>query len=160
MIRTPSAQKPWDVFVTCDSAITPAPDDKDSAEYKAWQVKIKSALETGNWSEVVVEGQDPTKFTLGHVDRNIWRAVMDRAQLPVSSALRIGEIAMSALLFRLAIQSISGFATFKRVPDRNWDGWVMAPASIITDLDSVDPSIVGEISGIVFRRLAGIDPLS
>jgi hypothetical protein len=164
MIRPPSLQRSWDAFVTSDSAIIPAPKRDDAAsdeEHKtaleAWIAKIRAARETADWKPVIVEGQSPTKFVMGQVDRNIWRSVMDRAVLSPDSPRHIGQIALNALLFRLSVREVPEFKKFERTPDASWDMWVMAPASLVNELDEVDPSIVGELGSEVLRRLQGID---
>lgn len=122
--------------------------------------KIRSARDTGDWTKVIIEGQVPTKFTLEQVDRNVWRELMDRAILPADSPRHIGQVTLNSLLFRLAVRAISGFDKFERLPDPRWDNWTMAPAALVSQLDSIDESIVGEIGAEVFRRLQGIRPHS
>jgi hypothetical protein len=166
MIRPPSNQRSFDLFVTCDPAIIKAPqrpadpDDSYKAALEEYIAKIKAARETGDWKPVVIDGQQPTKFTMGQVDRNIWRAVMDRAVLPGDSPRHIGQVSLNALLFRLSCRSIAGWDKFERHPDPGWDNWTMAPASLVSQLDEIDPSIVGELGFEVFRRLQGITPLA
>jgi hypothetical protein len=171
MIRPPSLAKPFDLFVTCDPAIIRAPSrpaenctPEEVEAYKTalaeYATKIRNARETGDWQPVVVEGQVPTKFVMGQVDRNVWRAVMDRAVLPGDSPRHIGQITLNALLFRLAVRNVVGLDAFSRSADSHWDGWVMAPASLVTQLDEIDPSIVGEIGAEIFRRLQTVSPLS
>jgi hypothetical protein len=165
MIRPPSLQRNWDAFVTSDSAIIPAPKRADSPDDEShkkaleeWAAKIRSARDMGDWKPVIVDGQTPTKFVMSHVDRNIWRSVMDRAVLSPDSSRFIGQIALNALLFRLSVREIPEFKKFERLPDPNWDNWTMAPAQLVNDLDEIDPSIVGELGSEVLRKLQGIDP--
>lgn len=170
MIRPPSLYKDVTDFFTGDSAIVqppplPADDatEEQVAEFKEavkqYFAAITSAKETGDWTAVVVAGQTPTKFVMGQVDRNVWRALLDRATLKPDNPRYIGEVVTNALLFRLSIRSIVGFdKKIEREPDPHWDGWVMAKADIIQALDDIDPRIVGEIGAGVFRRLQGISP--
>lgn len=166
MIRAPSLQRPYDLFVTCDPAVIQPPKlegeptDEFRAEVEQYVQKIKTARETGDWSAVLRPDQVPTKFTLGQIDRNVWRAIIDRGTLPADNPRHIGHAVVRALLFRLAIRSISGFDKFDRLPDPAWDNWVMAPASLVTQLDEVDASIIGELGNEIMRRLQGVDPLS
>jgi hypothetical protein len=164
MIRPPSLQRPWDAFVTSDAAITPAPkrdaaasDEEHKAALDQWVAKIRAARETGDWTPVVIAGQIPTKFVMGHIDRNVWRSIMDRAVLSPDSSRYIGQIALNALLFRLSVREIPEFKKFDRLPDPGWDNWTMAPASLVNELDEIDPSIVGELGSEVLRKLHGID---
>lgn len=170
IIRPPSAQKQWDAHVSIDPAFKQAPtkpgedaSDETKEAYKsdsvAYAVTLGNAKDSGDWSKLAIEGQAPTKFVLGQVDRNIWRAIMDRAVLPESSTLRIGQVTLYALLFRLSIKSIVGWEKIERTPDYSWDGWVMAPADLVSTLDEIDPRIVGELGLEVFGRLRGVRPL-
>jgi hypothetical protein len=91
---------------------------------------------------------------LGQVDRNIWRAIIDRGMLDESNPRHIGLITMFAVLFRLAIQSIPASPIeIRRRADDDWNGWVMATPDVVTALDELDPQIVGEIGAGIFRRL-------
>lgn len=172
MIRPPSAAKQYDEFCTVDPAFIqppkkPADDasDADKAEHAAalesYRAKLKAARETGDWKPMLLDGQTPTKFVLGHVDRNIWRSIIDRATLPGDSPRHIGQTTLHSLLFRLALKSIVGFGDVKveRNPDPQWDFWTMAQADIVTQLDEINPVIVGEIGERVFERLRGVSPL-
>jgi hypothetical protein len=167
MIRPPSQQRDYETYVSIDPAFRqppPAPGDtatdEERAQYKEaradYDAKLTAAKETGDWKPLLIEGQTPTKFVLGQVDRNVWRSLMDRAMLPVDSARYVGQVAMNALLFRLAIRDVVGFDKFERLPDANWDHWTMAPPSLVTTLDEISTAIVGEIGSAVFRRLQGI----
>jgi hypothetical protein len=168
--RLPSAQKPDDAHVSIDPAFRQPPadpgekaTDEERAQYKEaradYDAKLTAARDTGDWKPLLIEGQTPTKFVLKKVDRNVWRALMDRAMLPVDSARYIGQVMMNALLFRLAVVSISDFDKFDRAPDPQWDGWEMADAKLVTQLDEISTAIVGEVGGAVFRRLQGVRPL-
>jgi hypothetical protein len=167
MIRPPSQVRDYDEFVSIDPAFRQAPTppgekatDEERAQYKEaradYDAKLTAARDTGEWKPLAIEGQTPTKFVMRQVDRNVWRALMDRAMLPVDSARHIGQVMMNALLFRLAVTHVTDFDKFERRPDRNWDDWVMAPAALVTQLDEIDPAIVGELGGAVFRRLQGV----
>lgn len=171
--RLPSAQKQYDDYCSLDPAFIQPPSppaegasDSERESFKAaaeeYLAKLTAAKETGDWSALRIDGQTPTKFVLGQVDRNVWRAIMDRAVLPGDSPRSIGQITLHSLLFRLALKSIVGLGDVKveRAPDHNWEGWVMAQADIVTQLDEIDPRIVGEIGAGVFKRLQGIRPLT
>lgn len=167
MIRPPSAFRDVDDFFSGDPAFQQPPEPPDGepaadylAERDAYLAKLTAAKETGDYKPLLVDGQSPTKFVLRHVDRNIWRAIMDRAVLPGDSPRYIGQVTLHAILFRLAIKEIVGWEKFDRHPDPAWDNWTMAPAALVTQLDEIDPRIVGEIGSGVFRRLQGVRPLS
>lgn len=167
MLRAPSQVRDYDEFVSIDPAFRQPPKapgekatDEERAQYKEaradYDAKLTASRDTGDWSPLRIEGQTPTKFVMGQVDRNVWRALMDRAMLPVDSARYVGQVMMNALLFRLACKHIADYDKFERLPDANWDHWTMAPASLVTKLDEIDPAIVGELGSAVFRRLQGV----
>jgi hypothetical protein len=159
MIRLPSLQKTWSMFVTCDLAIVKRPAADDAAALADWQAKIKAARETGDWTPVTVDGQQPTKFQMGQVDRNVWRVIQDRATLTPGTHGHIGFVQLAALLFRLSIRDINGLdLKIERAVDPEW-GWLMASPAIVNALDEADPSIVGELGMEVFNRLRGLSPL-
>lgn len=166
MIRPPSQAKDYDLFYSGDPAFRQPPKvvgdatDEQRAELDRHFASLRSAKETGNWSALLLDGQVPTKFVCCQVDRNVWRSLTDRAILPVDSPRYVGQVALHALLFRLAVKEIVGWPAFRRESDPSWDGWVMAPASLVTQLDEIDPRIVGEVGADVFARLRGVNPLS
>lgn len=167
IIRPPSLHKTWDTYWSQDPAFTPTPtlSDEPTPEEKAagleYLTKLRSAKNTGDWSELVLAGKTPTKFVMGQVDRNVWRALIDRSRLPPDSKRHVGQSVAEAILFRLSVQSIEGLdIKFKRAADPQWDEWDMAPASLINALDEIDPGIVSEIGNDVYLRLRdGIRPL-
>lgn len=166
MIRPPSQARDYDLFFSGDPAFRQPQrlgvdaTDEQRAELEQYLATLRAAKETGSWSSLLIEGQVPTKFVCQQVDRNVWRSLTDRAILPVDSPRHIGQVALHALLFRLAIKEVVGWPRFGREPDPTWDGWTMAPASLVTQLDEIDPRIVGEIGSDVFARLRGVGPLS
>jgi hypothetical protein len=164
-LRPPSLHKTYETFYSGDPAFVQPPaapavdaSDEDKAAYEAaitdYRAKYTAAVERGDWSALAIEGQQPTKFVLGQVDRNIWRAIIDRGMLDESNPRHIGLITMFAVLFRLAIQSIPASPIeIRRRADDDWNGWVMATPDVVTALDELDPQIVGEIGAGIFRRL-------
>lgn len=167
MIRFPSLQKTYDDFYTGDAAIIPRPEAPSTsasteeieayqAALKEWGTKIKAAKETGQWGPVLVPGGVPTKFVMGQVDRNAWRSIVDRMQLPEENKLHIGLTQLSSLLFRLAVREVPGIEVkVTRYVDEQW-GWEMAQPELVTLLDMADPKIVGELSAGVWQRLQEI----
>lgn len=167
MIRPPSLTKTRDDFFSGDPAFIQPPPRGDLSEEEhakavaEYETKIRNAKETGNWSDVLVPGAVPTKFVLEHVDRNVWRSILDRGALPADSDRRIGTGAAMALLFRLALKDIVGFdLKVERAPDPKWDGWVMAQPDVINVLDRIDTGIVAEIAAGIYTRLVGLGPLA
>ena len=173
MIRLPSLVKAYDAVYSGDPALKqpPAkPDDKapesELAAYKKaitdHRATIEACQETGDWSALTIEGQQPSKFVLGQIDRNIWRTISDRGSLPDSNPRHLGFGATLALLFRLALRDIPGLTDVKveREPDPAWDNWTMAKPGIVTLLDMADPGIVTEIGFGIWKRLVDVSKKS
>ena len=168
MIRPPSLLKSWDECVSIDPAFKQAPQLKDGAsedEQKAFKeaveeylATLKSCRDNGDWSKLTLDGQQPTRFTMLQVDRNIFRELLDRMNLPYNSHLRVGSAAGRAILVRLALKAISGYETkIERKPDSQW-GWEMAQAEIVNELDAIDPRIVGELGTRLLEKYRGVSP--
>lgn len=169
MIRPPSLVRHWDSYFPGDPALkqppSPPADDASEAdrdEYKAqleaYVTTLRACRDTSDWAPLRIEGREPTKFVMGQVDRNIWRELIDRGTLPTASPLRVGTVMLYALLFRLSVRQIVGWPKFDREPDPAWNGWTMAPASLVNDLDEIDPRIVGDLGAEVFERLKATRP--
>ncbi len=172
-LKPPSISKPWDEFVSIDPAFVQMPKippstatDEEIAAFKAafaeYAAGLKAARETGDWTPMLVAGKtlaDATRFTLGQIDGNIWRELIDRNTLPADSSRRIGGSVLRALLVRLAIKAISGCELkIERTLDEEY-GEVMAQAEVIDMLDKENPSIVGELGTVIAERLRGVRPL-
>lgn len=166
MLRPPSLAKAYDDYYSGDPAfaqepaLSAEPTESEQAALDDYLAKLKSAKQTGDWSALLLPGATPTKFVLDQVDRNVWRSIVDRGGLPDTNPRWIGPAQLLSLLFRLAIKDIPGFDfRIERAPDPQWDGWVMAHPKVIDVLDRIDPGIVGEIGGGVYRKLRTLDPL-
>jgi hypothetical protein len=170
--RLPSYQHEYTEHWSYDSALVrrpTTPPDEAGAESKAahekavedYERKLRIARETGNWQPLILDGQSPTPFVMGQVDRNIWRAIRDRLNLRPGSPGWIGIDVGVALLFRLAIQRIVGLdLEVSRRADSRWEGWTMAQPELVSDLDTkYHPGIVTELGDQVFVRLRGLSPL-
>jgi hypothetical protein len=160
--------KPWDEYVSIDPCFVQAPTvgdpptEGEAAALEAYQAKLKTAHDTGDWSAMLAPGRsltEATKFTMLQVDRNVWRELLDRSTLPLTTPMRVGPAVLRALMLRLALKSISGCEVkVERSFDPKW-GVEMAQPSIIDYLDSINPRIVGELGSRVMERTRGIDPL-
>lgn len=166
IIRPPSSQKSWDTYCSKDSAFKqpPKPPGDDATEderneyivtIEKYQATLKACQETGDWSPLLVEGGQPTKFILSPINGNVWRALIDRTVISQASPRFVGPVMTRTILFRLALKGINGWDKIERSPDPEWDGWVMAPADVVAQLDAIDPAIVGEIGQLVLDRLRG-----
>src|SRR5690606_26111122 len=102
---------------------------------------------------------EATKFTFLQIDRNVWREFLDRHTLPLDVPNRIGPALIRALMFRLAIKSITQCPVeIKRAPDPRWNSHEMASAELVDYLDGLNPAIVGELGYRLMERMRGADP--
>ena len=169
--RLPSYQHEYVDHWSGDQALVqrpvPPPDDATAAVKEAhakavddYERKLRVARETGNWQPLIIEGQSPTPFVMGQVDRNAWRSLRDRLRLPPGTPGWVGPTQGVALLFRLALQRVVGLdLEVARRADARWENWVMAQPDIVTELDArFSPGIVAELGSEVFERLQGLSP--
>lgn len=162
MLRLPSLIKKWETHVSSDDAIKqppkdPAADATDAVkeawakELIAYATTLRACHDTGDWSPLLVEGKDATKFVLQPIDSEIYRELHDLTSLPLGHAERVGPALYQALLVRLALVDIVGAGVaIERKPGRR--GWVMAQADVIALLDALNLRIVGELASAIERR--------
>lgn len=62
MIRPPSNQKQHSAFYTGDPAIIQLPDEASEEQVKDRDERIDRARESGEWRDVISEGEAPTEF--------------------------------------------------------------------------------------------------
>ena len=100
--RPPSNTRSYDDFYSGDSAFLQLADDASEDARKAHQEKWVRARETGNFSELRVDGAEPTKFAMRPLKAEWYAALQDMA----FSGERYG---VPVLAFRLALQSVANF---------------------------------------------------
>jgi hypothetical protein len=170
VIRLPSLQRPYDFIFSQDPALKKPPSvpgsaatdeeidayRKEAAEYAA---TLTACRDTGNWGPLIIDGEVPLKFVLGHVDREAFRAITDRCALPASSSEHIGDSLACILFARLALLDVVGSdLKVQRSPDPKWNDWVMADKLSLDRLDLADKRIVDEIGAHVFWRAYDTSP--
>jgi len=96
--RPPSLQREYDDFWSGDPAIIPSPDGEP--DYSVWRDRIARARETGDWTDVLVAGETPTKFTLRPITAHQFALLVDYAN--GHAAALVNELA-----FRLAFVRVS-----------------------------------------------------
>jgi hypothetical protein len=172
MIKLPSLQRPYDFIFSYDPALKAPPskpeqgatDDEIDAYRKAiaeYSATLTACRDTGNWAPLLIAGEIPLKFVLGHVDRSAFRAIADRCSLPDTSPQHIGDAQLAVLLTRLALIDVVGTdLKIHRAPDPEWNGWVMAQQDAIDRLDTADIRIVNQIGAHVWLKAFDISPKS
>lgn len=165
MLRFPSLIKSYDTYCSCDPAIKQPPaapaasaSDADKEAYALSLIEyvttLNAAHDTGDWSALILPGEQPTKFVLQPVDAEDFRELRDLAGLDGSNPQRIGDHRAQALLVRMALVDVPGIPDLKakRSPHPKY-GWTMAQAEVIQILDALNPRIVGELAGAILRRV-------
>lgn len=168
MLRLPSNQRDYDDYWSGDPAFiqpSPLPDnptDEQTAEWKkAFEehaAKIKRARETGDWSPLLIEGQQPTKFVMQQIRGDQWRYLVDESTR--EDEHRMGPATFWQLMFRCACVSVKNLGIdVNDKPVKHRDLGLIAPADIPNLLDKIDASIVTELAGAAFERARNLNPL-
>lgn len=163
MIRPPSLSKTFDLHFSGDPAFEQPPPKEDEKARKTYSAKLTAARDTGDWSPLLVADGRPSKFVMQQIHRPTWRHVIDRASLSPDNPRHLGPNVVMSIAFRMAIQSVPDLGIeCKHVPDTGFDGWKMAPESVVDTLDQISPAIVGELGMVLLDKLNedGISPKS
>lgn len=172
-----SLVKEYDDFTPFDPSFKPFPekpaaeaeDDVIAAYKKALdehRAVIRRCRETGDWSELVVEGMGaPTKFRMRHLNGDEKRELLDFTQTDA----QVGTAAAPAVWFRAGLVGVTNLGTETGATDKvevqrvkvNGLSFHIASAEVPNILDA-DPehgmSIVSELGGEVFRRAMALSP--
>ena len=156
MLRLPSNQKEYDEYWSGDPAfIQPADSDDARIEHAA---KIKRARETGDWSSLLIDGQQPTKFVMQPIDGDQWRWLVDESTR--DDEHKMGPAVFWQLMFRCACVSVKNLGVqVNDKPVRHPKLGAIAPIDIPNLLDKIDASIVTELAGAAFERARNLNPL-
>lgn len=168
MIRPPSNQKPYDEYWSGDPAFVQPPqkptDESDEARRKyvadlaEHAAKLKRARQTGDWSPLLIEGQQPTKFVMQPIRGAQWRWLVDESTR--EDEHRMGPAQFWSLMFRCACVSVKNLGVdLPDKPVRHKDLGLIAPADIPNALDTIDAAIVTELADAAFARAQNLDPL-
>ncbi len=153
MIRPPSNIRQYDDFYSGDSAIVQIEADADEAAKTERARLITVARETGNWQPILVEGGNPTKFTMTLIKGDAYRRLID---MVTEDKIGVGQ--MSAMAFRASIDSISNLGGFQVKRGNRELGGNSAAVEVTDYLDSIDIRIVSELGGEALRRAREISP--
>ena len=160
MIKPPSNQKPYEVFYTGDSAIISLPEEASDEQRKELARRIKRALQTGEWSDVIIPGEQPTRFSMKPLSGELAGELY--AMLRDARSERERYLVWS-LAFRLALVDV------KNLPDAGEIDFVthhqFGRIATTAFLDraglkgDVGAAIIQELGVHVFTRARGDDPL-
>lgn len=71
MIKPPSSQKTFDAFFASDPAIVSLPGEASDEAKKDLEDRIERARETGEWADVTLPGEAPTRFTFRQLSSDV-----------------------------------------------------------------------------------------
>lgn len=128
--------------------------DKRAADaWKEWGRRVEQARETGDWTGLTREGQQPTAFEIKPMRGPTLRAILDNAV-----AGRIGAATMMALAFRACVRGVRnlGDAVIRVQPEEPYGA--LATSDIVDLLDGIDPGIVGELGDYCLSRARSPSP--
>ena len=145
MIRPPSNQSHYDEFWSGDPAFV----------QPANQEAVRRARETGDWRELLIDGQVPTKFVLQPLKGHQHRWIADQA-----ASRAIGPAQAHQLAFRCALVDVVNFGDVKVKKTNHAALGQIATTDIPDVLDSITTEIVSEIGDLIFARAQGLSPKS
>lgn len=156
MIKPPSNQKPYDAFYTGDAAIVALPAEASDEQRAERDRAIERALKTGDWSAVVIPGEQPTRFVM--------RPIRAEAAGELHSMLATERpFTVFALAFRIALVDV------KNLPGAGHVDFVTHPTfgriATTAFLDragltgDVGAAIITELGFLAYKRAGGDDPL-
>lgn len=169
MLRLPSIQKEYDDYWSGDPAFVQPPKEpgkeaSDEARAK-WKeavaehlAKIKRARETGDWSSLLIEGEQPTKFIMKPLKGQQLRFLIDEHMR--ADQFRIGDAQLSSLVFRCAFSAVKNLGVaYNDKPVRHPDLGLIASSDVTDMLDQIDQSIVAELASVAFEKAQNLNPL-
>ncbi len=154
IVRPSSFIREYDDFYTGDPAIVQLADAASDEDQKSHRRRIEVARETGNWTDVLVPGMEPTKFTMKPLSGEVHRRLLD--MVPD----KVGLIEVHALAFRCAIMSVSNFGGLEFKREQTQKLGTMAASSVVDALDAVDMGIVTQLGAEALRRAREVSPKS
>lgn len=154
-INPQSLIKTYDEFSQFDPAFRQLADDAPEDEVAAYAATVERCRETGTWTELLVEGQTPTKFRLRPIPGNVARALRDILSTR-------GPAEMASLYLRAALIGVENlasreYAKAKLVNEPGIPGQI-ADVDIPNQLDTANPMIVSELGALVFKRAEAPSP--
>jgi hypothetical protein len=128
-----------------DPALARPPATADEKQRAAFEKRLEVARDTGRYSDVLQEGQQPTLFTVEPLSGSVWRKLADLVR-----AGTIGVMEASAIVVRLCLKSIENPGIEIETEAGPYGPW--AKQSVVNTLDGVSPGIVSELGGHLTNR--------
>lgn len=120
MIKPPSLQSDYSLIYSGDPALV-LPEDADERARL-----LQQARETGNWTGLIAQGQEPTLFTVAPLTGSAF------AWLSGETRRRdLSQVESLSLALRLALRKVSGFGDHKVTLSKTDEGYKIANVDII-----------------------------
>lgn len=157
MIKPPSNQKTFDVFFSGDAAIVSLPDEADDKAKADHERALERALETGEWAEVTIPGDQPTRFVFKPLGCEL-------AGELYSMMATERHFTIFALAFRLAIVDVKNLPDAGKINFVNHTSFGRIATTAFLDRaglkGELGAQIIVELGSYVLRRARGDDPKS
>jgi hypothetical protein len=150
MIQLPSQQHRFTWIWSRDPALARPDDTEDAKTHEAWEHRLEVARETGKWSELLREGEQPTLFHVRPLPGSLLRRITDEV-----GQNKYGVTSAWALVARLCLRAIES-PTIEVKTEKGTYGEI-AKIDVIETLDGIDPHIVTELGSYLWQR-AGSPP--
>ena len=155
MIRQPSLIREYETFYSGDPAIAQMPPNATAEEAKEHENRIRVARETGDWTSIVIDGQQPTRFRMKLLRGSQYRWLADQL-----NARHLGLLQAAALAFRASCRAVVNFGDLEpKFVQHAALGQVLA-AEHAEALDDIDKGIVDELGAEALRRAQDVPPKS
>jgi hypothetical protein len=150
MITVPSLQSRFTWIWSRDPALASPGDGAETSERETWEQRLDIARETGRWSDLLREGEQPTQFHVRPLPGSLLRRITDEV-----GQNKYGVTSAWALVVRLCLRAIEN-PTIEVKTEKGPYGEV-AKLDVIETLDGIDPHIVTELGAYLWAR-AGSPP--
>lgn len=153
--RLPSLQRQYDEYWSEDPAFVQPPEDATGEQRKEHANRVRIARETGDWSPLVAQNAQPTKFVMRPLKGALARKLLDDINFG-----RVGSAVLASIAFRAALVTIENGPThWPAVSQVNHPDYGPLVAQEVADaIDGEDLAIIGELGGVILNRARGPSP--
>lgn len=149
MIRPPSLQREFDVILSTDEAIAAPASDASPEAKKEFDEKLKRARDTGNWTALLIEGKQPTKFVCRLVPHDVMARLVDRVRAFDNATLFVGPGEATQLVARIGLTDVVNLPGFELTFERHPAWGRIAKADV---LEAIGAEAIAELGNVIFER--------
>lgn len=142
MIKPPSIQAEYTLIYSGDPALS-LPEDADAREHA-----LAQARQTGNWQALTREGEQPTQFVMGQIQRHQRDWILGELQRRELCAPEV-----DALIVRVALRRVVGLGTLKVERSKSQAaGFHLVETDTIDALEAAEPKLIPELANAAWER--------